>query len=137
MYRHCIKYLCLAQLEGVLANFNRQVDWPALKTNIVFYTSVIVILSVSSSFKKFYLLRSRNYFQSACAVLAGPKNKIFLVVLVIYFLFSRHSERNLESNYLPALEWWHWCMLCWNRSGKLKFYHAAKILPCSYHLLVW
>jgi hypothetical protein len=52
MYRHCIKYFCLAQLESVLANFNRQVDWPVFKTNIVFYISVILTLSVYFLFRE-------------------------------------------------------------------------------------
>jgi len=52
MYRHCIKYFCLAQLESVLANFNRQVDQPASKTNIVFYISVTLTLSVYFLFRE-------------------------------------------------------------------------------------
>ncbi len=47
MYRHCIKYFCLRSLKACSQIFNRQVDWPAFQTNIVFYVSVILTLSVS------------------------------------------------------------------------------------------
>jgi len=100
MYRHCIKYFCLAQLESVLANLTVMLIDLRLKPILYFIYLLFLTLSVSSFSEKFYLLRLRRYFQSACAVLAGPKNKIFLVVLVIHFYFQTHWKKSGTGSFI-------------------------------------
>jgi hypothetical protein len=52
MYRHCIKYFCLAQLESVLANLTVMLIDLRLKPILYFIYLLFLTLSVSSFFRE-------------------------------------------------------------------------------------